>query len=504
MSKNQNSPKIPTGQSSMAATSFRNNPETGTIAPSNTPIPEEFTNDAIKSLQQNNREMKEYIQNGLSSVPHPEAVTATNNIIISVLTKIKEVVAKKEEEKEEEKKGFSADNIEEAIENAGAKDYEKLNHPKNNEVKDPSSAEDAAHANGGSVHEKYDKNFHGGAYGEKADSDFYTIYGRDLGKYGCLPGAFRGNERTQTKENTSKLENIGLPKEKPEEYQPNNWPQEINELMNFLNINKALLNGIEKIPPKDWKILPNTPEVTVVEYKDMYSKNEVNFFKQKLKETINAQEATVNNLKTTYLKTKINPSANADVIIEQYGNQLIREYEQFSGDITIEKLKPGTVLVRDFGQGQSVKSSCWCLAANLNSAVNCDKDLQTQLAVKPCWNGGGNRAVFIVPKEPPIIYVAVGKIAQQRNDSDYEETVYHPGGGIQYNILTPNNCDVNNVKNTSGGFANAGKAFDKCCFVITNTGIIEKNDRKTVQANQAQIQQPNPVATNGSKLQQND
>ena len=183
---------------------------------------------------------------------------------------------------------------------------------------------------------------------------------------------------------------------------------------------------------------------------------------------------------------------------------MIREYDTFSGNITIKKLEPGTVLVREFGQGQSVKGSCWCLATDLNSAVNCDKDLQTQLGVLPSWNGGGNRAVFVVPQEPPPIFVAVGTIAQQRNDNDYEGTVYHPGGGTQYNILTPNDCNANNVSDTSGGFANAGKAFDKCCFVITNTGIIEAGDRKTVQANQAQVQQPNPVAINGSKLQQGD
>jgi len=89
MTQKQNLPKVPTNQLTTRVTSLGNNPGSGTIAPSNTPIPVEFINDALQSLKQNNREMEEYIQiDGLSFVYHPEAVKATNDIIINVLTKI--------------------------------------------------------------------------------------------------------------------------------------------------------------------------------------------------------------------------------------------------------------------------------------------------------------------------------------------------------------------------------------------------------------------------------
>lgn len=192
-------------------------------------------------------------------------------------------------------------------------------------------------------------------------------------------------------------------------------------------------------------------------------------------EEIEALKDKIYKSKLEHLKSNIKDDFH---LFETYSSQLIREYTSYSGEIKIEKLKPVTVLVRDFGQGQSVKSSCWCLASDVDSAVTCDKDLQTKLAVLPSWNDGGNRAVFIVPNEPPSIYVAVGKIAQQKNESDYETTVYHEGGGTQYNILTPN--IPGEITENSGGFANAGKAFDKCCIVIVNNGIITSKDRTLI------------------------
>lgn len=365
---------------------------------------------AIKSLLQNRRDMQELQQiDAPFSILHPEAVEKTNNIIITVLKGITDL---------------SVSKIEEAIKNAGAKDYANES--------DPKTAEAEAHKNGGPVLEKYNKFFHGGTFGEKTDSD---------------SGALRGNAKTnaETNANANKLKDIGLPRSSSNN-QKNKWPEKIDSKLKELDNLKQNNSNDENL-----------------------SQNISTLQKEYLMSNISLDHM-VNNA--------------VDDVVNKYSNQLIREYNQFSGSIEIKKLEPGTVLVRDFGQKQSVKSSCWCLASDLNSAVNCDKDLQEKLAVLPSWNGGGNRAVFVVPKEPPEIYAAIGKIAQQENSTDYEEIVYHHGGGTQYNILTPNDCAPNEVKDTSGGFANAGKAFDKCCFVITNNGIITSEDRQFVQTSQ--------------------
>lgn len=383
--------RFSTGQLQNPVTSLGNSLKSGIIPPSNTPIPKEFINDTLKSLEQNNREMEEYIQiDAPSFVLHPEAVKATNDIIIKVLKEIQET-------------NFSAGDIEKAIEKAKAKKY--------NSVEDAQKDQQCER-----ILQKCDSRIHG--YARNTMYDETTMNGvctyiKNNKTYVCYPEIF-GNPKSE-----GKLQNI---------YELQSSCSE-----NAPNVQQEGSTTQEKCPK-------------IIGYENLQGFD-----------------------------------------IGAYSSQLEYEYNQFSGDIEIKKLEPGMVLVRDFGQGQSVKGSCWCLAADLNSAVNCDKDLQTRLAVKPSWNGGGNRAVFVVPQEPPPIYVAVGTIAQQENDSDYKNIVYHPGGGTQYNILTPNDCDVNSIKNASGGFANAGEAFDKCCFVIANTGIIEASDRKTVQADQAQI-----------------
>ncbi len=161
----------------------------------------------------------------------------------------------------------------------------------------------------------------------------------------------------------------------------------------------------------------------------------------------------------------------------EYSAQINRESNTFSGDVRIYKLEPGTVLVRVFGKGQSVKASCWCRADDSNSSVTCAKDLYEKLAVKAEWNGDGNLGIFIVP-EGADIWVAEGKIAAQAEkytgktnvngkDVQGKHTFLYEGGGTQLNILTPNA--------PSQGTSFAGvepQIFNQCMFCFRNDNMI--------------------------------
>lgn len=159
---------------------------------------------------------------------------------------------------------------------------------------------------------------------------------------------------------------------------------------------------------------------------------------------------------------------------KKYSNQISREFNTFSGDVKIHKLEPGTVLVRVFGKGQSVKSSCWCKADDLNSSVTCAADLYKKLAVKAEWNGDGNMGVLIVPHDADI-WVAEGKIASQaekytekdgegEKETQQKYTFLYEGGGTQLNILTPND---------EKDFAGVDpKVFTNCLFCFRDDNII--------------------------------
>ena len=105
------------------------------------------------------------------------------------------------------------------------------------------------------------------------------------------------------------------------------------------------------------------------------------------------------------------PDMNDDAK-EKYLSQLSREINTFSGPITIRKLLPGEVLMRDIGTGQTIKASCWT-KGNGKDFVHDGKSLHQNLAVKPEWNGGGTLAIFIVPNEGEF-YVAEEKLLHKR------------------------------------------------------------------------------------------
>lgn len=143
---------------------------------------------------------------------------------------------------------------------------------------------------------------------------------------------------------------------------------------------------------------------------------------------------------------------------EKYLPQLSREIGNFSGPITIRRLLPGEVLMRDIGTGQSVKGSYWTKGDG-KDFVHDGKSLHQNLAVKPEWNGGSTLAIFIVPNEGEF-YVAEGKIASQEiktADGNYELK----GGGTQLSILTPKDEK----------FSGNEEIFNKCVAVIPNTRI---------------------------------
>ncbi len=161
---------------------------------------------------------------------------------------------------------------------------------------------------------------------------------------------------------------------------------------------------------------------------------------------------------------------------KKYNRQLSRESSTFSGDVHIRKLEPGTVLVRVFGAGQSVKTACWARLDEVLSSVTCAQDLYKNLAVKAEWNGDGNLGVFIVP-EGVDIWVAEGTIASQaekytakvgegEKGKQQESTFLYEGGGTQVNILTPD---------AAGTFAGvAPEIFDQCMFCFRDDGIVKE------------------------------
>lgn len=148
---------------------------------------------------------------------------------------------------------------------------------------------------------------------------------------------------------------------------------------------------------------------------------------------------------------------------KKYLSQLHREIDTFSGNVTIRKLLPGEVLMRDIGTKQTVKASCWT-KGNGKDFVHNGQSLHQNLAVKPEWNGGGTLAIFIVPNEVKF-YVAEGKIASQKIET-FDGTYEFKGGRTQLNILTPADKD----------FAGNEEIFNKCVAVIPNTGINLEND----------------------------
>ena len=161
---------------------------------------------------------------------------------------------------------------------------------------------------------------------------------------------------------------------------------------------------------------------------------------------------------------------------KKYSGQLDYESNTFSGKVTIHKLETGTVLVRVFGAGQSVKTACWARLDDDKSSVTCAQDLYKKLAVKAEWNGDGNLGVFIVP-EGVDIWVAEGKIASQAEKytvevgegeikDKQESTFLYEGGGTQVNILTPD---------AAGTFAGvAPEIFDQCMFCFRDDGIVKE------------------------------
>ena len=197
-----------------------------------------------------------------------------------------------------------------------------------------------------------------------------------------------------------------------------------------------------------------------------------------------------------------------DFDVSAYSGQIAYESNTFSGDVKIHKLEPGTVLVRVFGQGQSVKTACWCRADDATSSVTCAQDLYKKLAVKAEWNGDGNLGVFIVP-EGVDIWVAEGTIASQietytgnvqvnGRDRKQKHSFLYEGGGTQVNILTPNPPEQSQVegpveelhpelpdnpkllervgKRPSAYATFAGiypDVFEKCMFCFRNDGIME-------------------------------
>jgi hypothetical protein len=185
----------------------------------------------------------------------------------------------------------------------------------------------------------------------------------------------------------------------------------------------------------------------------------------------------------TIEKPKI--SCPKDFNIEKYLNQINREISQFSGNVTIHRLEPGTVLVRVFGKGQSILSSCWCDAADSASTVKEAKDLYNKLAVRPDWNGDGNLGIWIIP-EGIDVYVAEGKIASQVGPySEFEmrpttkiidgvaQTEKHQtdffyifeGGCTQLNVFSSNLfADVKDQK-----------IFNQTMFVFRDSNMINPN-----------------------------
>lgn len=161
--------------------------------------------------------------------------------------------------------------------------------------------------------------------------------------------------------------------------------------------------------------------------------------------------------------------------MQSYIRQVQDEFDQFSGNVHIHKLAPGTVLVRVFGQGQKAVGSCWCNVTDSKSSVTCAEDLYTKLAVKAEWNGDGNLAVFIVPDDIEV-YVAEGKIASQigkyttrsKEETKYETSTDHvfiyEGGGTQLNILTPTG---------DAHFGGSEKITECCMFCLRDDGIME-------------------------------
>lgn len=172
--------------------------------------------------------------------------------------------------------------------------------------------------------------------------------------------------------------------------------------------------------------------------------------------------------------------------LSEYSSQLEREFNTFSGEVKIHKLEPGTVLVRVFGKGQTVKGACWCRADDATSSVTCAGDLYKKLAVMAEWNGDGNLGVFVVP-EGVDIYVAEGKIASQMetykgeqedangNVSKREFSFVYPGGGTQVNILTPNPIDEHLFPHFAGV---SPDIFEKCMFCFRNDGIMKPEDQE--------------------------
>ena len=195
------------------------------------------------------------------------------------------------------------------------------------------------------------------------------------------------------------------------------------------------------------------------------------------------EEATITTLPDGSANVSVNDGfkIHCDAGLEptKYLKQFQSDAKTFSGDIHVHRLDPGTVLVRVFGQGQSPLRPCWAKLSDDSSSVTCPKDLLTKLAVLPDWNGDGNIAVMIVPKDPAVV-VAEGKVATQT--ADYRETnntapelpisvksFAFLGGGNQCNVLTED------LPEGVGGyppFANdSGGKLDNCMFCLRDTDM---------------------------------
>ena len=179
---------------------------------------------------------------------------------------------------------------------------------------------------------------------------------------------------------------------------------------------------------------------------------------------------------------------------KKYSGQLAYESNQFSSDVRIHKLEPGTVLVRVFGKGQSVKAACWARLEDVESSFTCAQDLYKKLAVKAEWNGDGNLGVFIVP-EGVDIWVAEGTIASQaekytakvgegEKGKEQKSTFLYEGGGTQVNILTPNSTPEMEEKEEPVFFAGvAPEIFAQCMFCFRDDGIVKEEqftERQTI------------------------
>lgn len=126
-------------------------------------------------------------------------------------------------------------------------------------------------------------------------------------------------------------------------------------------INRARAAGIE---PKFKEEIEINPQNVGVSFTRQVETGKTDSNGEAIKEEVFNAKSTKNELGLdTY---KFNTSSGKEVIYtcedgfhpEQYTKQLNRDAASFSGNVNIHKLEPGTVLVRVFGQGQTVKAGC--------------------------------------------------------------------------------------------------------------------------------------------------